>query len=582
MQAPDPTADPRTGEPEPGQILQIEELHAKVLRYAYLILIVIGIVPFLMSTYFNLIQHWHPVWTVHVAVYVVVAGIFLFEKSVATKTRVIILAAIFAIMSIGAIQKNGEFVYGVVWLMAIPPVIVVTLTFRRACIFLNAVIIAEFLFYLAFSGIQLEKNLLILSATVAWSNAALYISSLFKTVFIEKIAEIDRKSAEVARARDKAEQATLAKSRFVSEVSHEIRTPLNGILGSVQTIDIDGLAPETADKIRQIKKSGMFLLEIVERLLDLSKIEAGLIESRIETFGVDDLLAKTFEDIARAKRVDFHTRIEGVAGRTLRGDRLHIQQIVFNLVGNALKFTETGSVSVRMSVDPVSPTKATLRIDVTDTGPGLSPDELGVIFTRYGQTASGAAAGGTGLGLSISADLASHLGGDLRVESEPGVGSTFTLTVPVDTEMPATGGIAAPAPQAAALPQLTVLVADDNTVNQLVARGLLEVDAHRVDVVDNGEAAVAALIRDPAKYDLVLMDVEMPVMNGVAATEAIRACPEIHHIPVIGLTANSFDDQRRAYLAAGMTDVLTKPICLDDLRTAIRDVVGPAPEAARA
>ena len=367
----------------------------------------------------------------------------------------------------------------------------------------------------------------------------------------------ERKSAELA-----AERANEAKSTFLATMSHEIRTPLNGVLGMVQAMSADPLPAEQRERLEIIRQSGEALLTILNDVLDFSKIEAGKLEIEEIEFDLGDVVAgvhATFGAIAGQKGLSFVEDIDAARG-VYRGDPARIRQILSNLVSNALKFTEAGEL--RVSATTVG---GDLELRVSDTGIGIPADKLSGLFTSFNQVDASTSRrfGGTGLGLAICWRLVELLGGAIRVESELGRGSTFIVTLPLVRVAEARVALPSSGEDEKDLQPLSirVLAAEDNKVNQLVLKALLQQVGVEPVVVDNGALAVEAW--KASDWDAILMDVQMPVMDGFAATAAIRgleAATGRRRTPIIALTADTMSHQVANYLAAGMDGHVAKPI----------------------
>jgi PAS domain S-box-containing protein len=368
----------------------------------------------------------------------------------------------------------------------------------------------------------------------------------------------------LVQAKEEAEAATLAKSAFLATMSHEIRTPLNGVLGMAQAMAMGGdLTDQQRERLDVIRQSGESLLAILNDVLDLSKIEAGKLTLEQAEFDISELARgahATFAATAQAKGLAFELSVERSARGVYEGDSVRVRQILYNLVSNALKFTEAGKVAVT-----VSRVEETLRLVVRDTGIGVEPAKLATLFLKFEQADASTTRryGGTGLGLAICRDLADMMGGSIAARSAPGQGATFTASLPLRKLAKAP---APSVPQAEMGPitegaSLRVLAAEDNGMNQLVLKTLLnQVGVDPVMVAD-GRAAVAAWEREP--WDLVLMDVQMPEMDGPTATGVIRARERAEgraRTPIVALTANAMAHQVAEYRRAGMDDFVAKPI----------------------
>ena len=371
-------------------------------------------------------------------------------------------------------------------------------------------------------------------------------------------------------------QASAAKSAFLANISHEIRTPLNGILGLAQAVSADQLAPEQAERMEVLKRSGMGLLAILNDLLDLAKIEAGRMTIEAAPFSPEEVMTASRNAIwaaAEAKGITVETVIDPSARGIYQGDATRLRQIVDNLVSNSVKFTQAGSVHVFLTRSADR-----LVLTVKDTGIGMTPEAASRIFSRFEQADSSTTRrfGGTGLGLSICAELVKAMKGEITVSSAVGKGSTFVVTLPL--ERLSDGHIEPlPKPEGQVLfngPPLRVLAAEDHPVNQLVLKTLLAQLGINITLVGDG-AQVVQRYQD-RDWDIVLMDVQMPVMDGVTATRAIRAFERDHNrkpTPVIALTANNMAHQIEEYRKAGFSGHVPKPIDAMELIWSIRHQV---------
>ncbi|PVM92185.1 hybrid sensor histidine kinase/response regulator [Caulobacter radicis] len=384
-------------------------------------------------------------------------------------------------------------------------------------------------------------------------------------------------------ARRLAEGASRAKSEFLANMSHEIRTPLNGILGMTQVMSREALDDDQRERLEIIGASGAALLEILNDVLDLSKIEAGRMELNEAAFDLEEtvrLALAPYAPLAAEKDLSLTLAVDEAATGAWLGDAPRLRQILGNLVVNAVKFTDQGGVAVS-----VERREAGLRFIVADTGEGVSEADRARIFKAFTQADASATRrhGGTGLGLTISRSLAERMGGGLWLESREGEGATFGVDLPLIplAEEPATA-VVSPVVQAAPQGALRILAAEDNLVNQTVLQALLAPFEVELALAADGRQAVAAYQADPA-IDLVLMDIQMPELNGLAAAQAIRAFEAAHGlaaVPIIAVTANAMPHQVETYFAAGMTGFVAKPLNLADLLAAIEQATSPKADAA--
>ncbi|AWB22292.1 PAS domain-containing protein [Methylobacterium currus] len=381
-----------------------------------------------------------------------------------------------------------------------------------------------------------------------------------------RVAEAARLQAEAARRQ--AESASAAKTEFLATMSHEIRTPLNGVIGYAELLVREGdLSPEQRRSAERIQEAGQALLTVVNDVLDFSKIEAGQIDLDPQPFGpaaLADSAVSIVRTAADAKRLALSVETApGLASR-LVGDPDRLRQVLLNLVNNAIKFTPAGRVTLHLSSAPLACGRHALRVAVSDTGIGIPADRLGQLFQRFSQVDGSIQRrfGGTGLGLAISRQLIEAMGGEIGVESRPGAGSTFWFAVPLPAA--AEGEAARERPPLAPLARpARILLVEDSPVNQDIARAILERRGHQVTVAGDGAEAILAV--QAGGYDVVLMDVQMPGMDGLTATRHIRALDRpASRLPIVALTANVLPQQIAQFRAAGMDDHVGKPFRPDE------------------
>jgi PAS domain S-box-containing protein len=374
--------------------------------------------------------------------------------------------------------------------------------------------------------------------------------------------------AEMKAARLEAEAANQAKSDFLANMSHEIRTPLNGVIGVAAALGQTGLTVEQHEMVQLIESSGVMLERLVSDILDISKIEAGRMELETRVFDLQgDLaaLAEVSRGRAHEKGLSFRLEYEQGARGAFRGDITRIKQVLGNLLSNAIKFTHQGEISLRIDVED-GPAGSRARFEVGDTGVGFDAGPTSPLFQRFSQADSTITRrfGGTGLGLSICRALAELMGGEIAARSEPGRGSLFTVTLPLERSetLDHGGPRAAPGLASGDLANLRILLAEDHPTNQKVVQLILAPFGIHVSTVENGALAVEAF--RAGAFDLVLMDMQMPVMDGLAATRALRlheaGSPERPRTPIVMLSANAMNQHRHDALDAGADLHLAKPI----------------------
>jgi two-component system, sensor histidine kinase len=399
----------------------------------------------------------------------------------------------------------------------------------------------------------------------------------------QAMQDLEKRNRDLKASNEAAEAASRAKSAFLATMSHELRTPMNGVVGMTELLLNGPLAPAQRRSVDVIRRSALSLLQILNDILDFSKVEAGQLETESLPFDLrrtTDQALSVLQPQVDAKGLQLRLEWDPDLPTAVIGDPTRFSQIVTNLVGNAIKFTAAGSVTLRACIAAEDDASLQWRFEVEDTGTGIPPDALPRLFQSFTQSDSSITRkyGGTGLGLAIVRRLCQLMGGDCGVRSELGRGSTFWFSLALkrdrqDRPTQATGLFQVLRPRrvgAGGAPGLHVLLVEDNLINQEVALGMLELLGARTSVADNGQQALEMLSL-PHEYDLVLMDCQMPEMDGLEATRRTRAHERASgsHVPIVALTANAMVGDREQCLQAGMDDFLSKPFQLRDLAAAI-------------
>lgn len=390
--------------------------------------------------------------------------------------------------------------------------------------------------------------------------------------------ELRRAGIEQARLAEAALEATKAKSQFLANMSHEVRTPMNAIIGLSDLLLDRDLPPDVTEKLETMRSTADFMTHLLSDILDFSKIEAGKLLLESLTFSVSSLLERlkqTYGPQARGKDLSLDLDLQEGIPDLLKGDPYRLEQVLVNLIGNALKFTHKGGIWLRASSQKLDDTKVLLNLVVEDSGIGIPEERRRAIFDAFTQADNSTTRhyGGTGLGLTISQMIVAGMGGSIYVFSEEGVGSRFHLEIPLEVgrqhESATDFGPMASGP-------LDILLVEDNKINQMVTTRMLVKLGHKVSLAENGEEAVVMFKRDGASFDLVLMDIQLPKLDGHGATRQIRAYErenELVPTPVIALTAHVVREEVKRCKESGMTSYLSKPVKRETLSNVITKVV---------
>jgi signal transduction histidine kinase/ActR/RegA family two-component response regulator len=564
-----------------GERLRRGRLVARVCLILVMVSAALGLITLLRQDYWFLVANGGLLG-------LVMGGLLFLRRGVRAEiVAVVLVGALHLVFVLGAIQRGGIQSQPAQMLLIVP-LLARFLAGRRAGAAMFALVSATFVFLGVSSPGEAALNsiaslLIINTVIVLVANAFELGSQEARRELDEANAELTATNADLVAARDAAERTLATRSAFLAAVSHEVRTPMSGILGVTDLLLQSALDAQQREQVELIRRSGEAILVITSDVLDFSKLDAN--KMQLERIEID--VVRLVEEVlslmrprAEAKGLRLSSSVESRGMPGYLGDPGRLRQVLLNLVSNAVKFTDAGSVEVRAFIDVRGAGLDHVRFEVRDTGIGLTADQQAVIFEAFAQGESSTARryGGTGLGLAISTNLVKLMGGELRVDSAFGRGCTFRFTVVLPYAAPqATQGgpgdsllVSSDASSvfARAVP-LSVLLAEDDLVSRKVVKSLLERLGCSVDAVEDGAAAVEAV--STRGYDVVLMDCELPRLSGFEATARIRVLPEpACHTAVIAMTGHAMQGDRERCLEAGMNDYLSKPVRRRALITALR------------
>ena len=510
-------------------------------------------------------QGWLPVMGLHIAFIAILAGLAARRRHLAYNIRAGFVVAIMFSIGAGGILSFG--------LSTEVSVFLVGSAILAACFFgtkPGAVVIAVSAVFLCFAYFAFDFGLIPKPDAMFYAFApATWLAAIMGVILActGPLVAVARFVRDLEYERQRAEQASAAKSQFLAMMSHELRTPLTGVMGMAELLQTDDLSAKQADRVRRLSQSASSLLDLLNDLLDFSKIEAKRMVIEEIPFRMRDVVGAVrdlLQPVALEKHISLTWTVDPTAHGLFIGDPTRIRQVLINLVSNAIKFTESGEVAVKIAREIGREKTVRLTIEVADTGIGISPEQVGRLFEPFVQADEGTTRrfGGTGLGLAISRRLVEAMDGEISVTSELGVGSTFRAAIParIAAESDEIPGAADTASGAAEVKQTgRVLVAEDVETTRYLMVNMLSRMGHVVEAVADGAEAIRAA--KTGIFDIILMDMQMPVTDGVEATRAIRALDSTRaNIPIIALTADVLRENHTKFLSAGVNSVLTKPV----------------------
>ena len=562
----------------------------------------IAVVPTLAGSLYRIVDiGWQPVMTLHVSITIVILLTTIFRKMLAFHIRAVLLISIYLLVSIGGYVNLGLMGGGIPFSIFCIFLAVSLYGYKGGFITLGIIIFTTLLTAYGFLQeiLSIEDVIDYHKKGSTWIGVIVTLSFLsvtgialigsFQSELAKMMIKLDKANEELDNAYQIENKKNIEKTNFLSTMSHEIRTPLNGILGVAQLMKESNLNKEQMSLIKTVINSGNILLGLLNNILDMNKIESGKIYLDYTPVKFLDLVEKTvqtFDYEVRNKDLDLLKEFEIDPNLVVKSDRVRLQQIIVNLIGNAIKFTKEGHVKIACSKIYVSNEKITdkkditIRLSVSDTGKGIEYNQISNIFDVFQQEDSSITRefGGSGLGLTITKNIIELMGGSIEVSSQVNRGTKFDVYIPfdVDESHNSNNKVANSSKDGSKSKRnLKILLVEDNSVNALIFIALLEKEGHTVDHAENGKIAVDNIMKK--KYDIVFMDIHMPILDGVEATKLVRNKYSMDILPIVGLTADAFSDRHTLFRQAGMNDVVTKPFSKDEINFVIDNLFSEPP-----